>query len=40
LGGLMSTVAQGIQIQLTLEDGVTFKKIHTVRPFEHSNNKR
>ena len=32
LGGLLSTVAQGIQMELTFEGNATFTKIHTARP--------
>jgi len=38
LGGLMSTSAQGIQLQIQLEDGVHIKDVHTARPFEKLNN--
>lgn len=40
LGGLMSTSAQGIQLQISLEDGVHIKEVHTTRPFEKLNNDR
>ncbi|XP_066930326.1 uncharacterized protein [Clytia hemisphaerica] len=34
LGGLMSTVGQGIQLHVNLEQGVTIKNVHTVKPFQ------
>jgi len=34
LGGLMSTVAQGIQVQIDLKAGVSIKEVHSVKPFE------
>ncbi|XP_057306276.1 uncharacterized protein LOC130644615 isoform X1 [Hydractinia symbiolongicarpus] len=39
LGGLLSTVAQGIQLEIVTEDGVTVKDVHTSRPFENTVNK-
>ena len=36
----MSTSAQGIQLQISLEDGVHIKEVHTTRPFEKLNNDR
>jgi Mg-chelatase subunit ChlD len=38
LGGLLSTVAQNIEFELATVPGVTFAKIHTVRPFELTQN--
>jgi len=38
LGGIMSTVAQGIQLEVTLEKGVTIKEVHTGRPYEKLTN--
>lgn len=40
LGGLMSTAAQGIQLQIDLEDGVHIKDVHTAKSFEKFNNDR
>lgn len=34
LGGIMSTVAQGIQLEVVTKDGVTIKEVHTGRPVE------
>lgn len=39
LGGLMSTVAQGIQLCIDLTDGVSLKEVHTLKPFEKVNDK-
>lgn len=37
LGGLASTVAQGIQLSVNVEKGVTIKEVHTTRAFEHTD---
>lgn len=36
LGGLASTVAQGIQLEVTMATGVTIKEVHSTRPHEES----
>jgi len=34
LGGLMSTTAQGIQLEVSMQPGVHIKEVHSARPFE------
>ena len=40
IGGLLSTAAQGIQLEVQTEDGVTIKKVHTERPVSLSDDKK
>jgi len=40
VGGLLSTVAQGIQLQVSLADGVLIKEVHSGRPYEQSADKK
>merc|ERR1712013_33668 len=37
LGGLASTVAQGIQLAVKVNDGVTIKEVHTTRAYEETD---
>ena len=35
-GGIMNTVAQGVQLEIMAKDGVTIKGVKTERPMERS----